>query len=49
MSNRAIFTAKMVVTKRPPPLQTDGRHSHEDIEYLSGQAFLGRLAAGALR
>jgi len=32
-----------------PPRQANGRYTHEDIEYLSGQAFLDRLAAGALR
>jgi len=32
-----------------PPRQADGRHTYEDIEYLSGQAFLGRLAAGTLQ
>lgn len=29
-----------------PPRNSDGRHVHEEIEYLPGHAFLGRLAKG---
>ena len=29
-----------------PPPQADGRHIYEDIEYLSGEAFLALLAGG---
>ncbi|HEX6799069.1 MAG TPA: hypothetical protein VF116_15275 [Ktedonobacterales bacterium] len=32
-------------TRHFPPAQSDGRHVHEGIEYIGGDAFLALLAA----
>lgn len=32
-------------TRHYPPVQSDGRHVHQDIEYIGGDAFLALLAA----